>query len=162
MKTLVIYDSQYGNTEKVAQAITAELSSTQDVTIVRAGEAESKELTGIELLIAGAPTQRFRPTPAMNNFLNGIPKGGLNGVKVAAFDTRFKLEDIDNRVLLFFVKIFGYAAESISKQLQSKGGIQVIDPQGLGVLDIEGPLKDGEMERATSWAKEINIICSKV
>lgn len=159
MNTLVIYDSVYGNTEKIAQAIGRELASHHAVTTLLASEVTPQELAGVELLIVGAPTQRFRPTPAVNNFLKSIPKDGLKGVKVAAFDTRFKMEEQNNRFLLFMVKIFGYAAEPISEQLQKKGGTVIAVPAGYIVNDIEGPLREGELERSKNWAREIITAC---
>jgi flavodoxin I len=160
MKTLVIYDSVYGNTEKIAQAIGSELASQHAVTTLRASEVTPQELAGVELLVVGAPTQRFRPTPAVSNFLKSIPKDGLKGVKVAAFDTRFKMEEQNNRFLLFMVKLFGYAAEPVSEQLKKKDGKEIVAPQGFIVNDTEGPLREGELERSKSWAREIIAACS--
>jgi flavodoxin len=113
-------------------------------------------LTGLGLLIVGSPTQKFRPTEATTNLLKGIPENGLKGVKVAAFDTRFTMSEIEeSRVLPFFVRLFGYAAKPISDRLEKKGGEVVIPPEGFYVEGIEGPLKEGELERAADWAKKI-------
>ncbi|HEX9935227.1 MAG TPA: flavodoxin domain-containing protein, partial [bacterium] len=69
MKTLIIYDSVYGNTEKIARAISKDLGSHKDVSILRAGDVKPEDLTGLNLLIVGSPTQGFRPTAAINNLL---------------------------------------------------------------------------------------------
>jgi hypothetical protein len=53
------------------------------------------------------------------------------------------------------VSIFGYAAEPIADRLQKKGGTLVTPPEGFYVGDTEGPLLDGELERATAWAQDI-------
>jgi hypothetical protein len=107
-------------------------------------------------LIVGSPTQKFRPTGATTRLLKSIPKNGLEGVKVAAFDTRFTESEIGRvRILAFFVSIFGYAAEPIADRLQKKGGTLVTPPEGFYVGDTEGPLLDGELERATAWAQDI-------
>jgi len=50
-------------------------------------------------------------------------------------------------------KVFGYAAKPITEKLQKKGGDLAIPPEGFIVKDSKGPLKDGELERAESWAK---------
>jgi flavodoxin I len=156
MKAMVVYDSMYGNTEKIAEAIGKALGSQENVKIVRASEAKPEQLAGLTLLIVGSPTQRFSPTGATTRFLKGIPKSGLEGIKVAAFDTRFTESEIERvRILAFFVRIFGYAAEPIADRLEKLGGDLAVPPEGFYVGDTEGPLLEGELERAANWAKEI-------
>jgi flavodoxin len=108
MKAMLVYDSAYGNTEKIAQAIGDALGSQGEVKLVRAADARPEQLAGLDLLVVGSPTQKFSPTGATTAFLKGIPKNSLQGVKVAAFDTRFTESEIDRiRILAFFVRIFG-------------------------------------------------------
>ena len=159
MKVLIIYDSSFGNTEQIAQAIGNALGSQEDVEVLRVGNVKPEQLTGLKLLIVGSPTQRFRPTPAINNLLGRIPMNGLRGVKVAAFDTRISVYDIDPPIVRFIgrfvVKLFGYAAKPIADRLKKKGGELTIPPEGFYVKGTEGPLKEGELERAADWAKQI-------
>jgi flavodoxin len=156
MKVLIIYDSVFGNTEQVAQAMGNALGSHEDVEILRVSDVKLEQLTGLELLIVGSPTRQFRPTAAINNLLKRIPKNGLKSVKVAAFDTRFTMSAIEeSRVLPFFVRLFGYAAKPISDRLKKKGGDLIIPPEGFFVERVEGPLKEGELERVADWAKQI-------
>jgi len=118
---------------------------------------QPEQLAGLELLIVGSPTQKFRPLPAVTALLKGIPQGGLKGVKVAGFDTRFPVSEIEkNRVLAFFVRIFGYAAKPISDRLEKAGGERVAPPEGFYVGEVQGPLLEGELERAADWARQIS------
>ena len=144
MKTLVVYDSAYGNTKKIAESIGAAIAG--DVKVVSAGEADLSGLKSPDLLIVGSPTYGGRPTPAMHGFLDKIPKGSLKGINVAAFDTRLPSK---------WVKLFGFAAGRIDGSLKSKGGTPVVPPEPFFVKGREGPLLDGEKERAAAWAKEI-------
>ena len=156
MKAMVVYDSVFGNTEKIAQAIGRALGPPEDVEIVQVGHAKPEPLAGLTLLIVGSPTRQFSPTGAMSSFLKSIPKNGLQGVKVAAFDTRFTVSAIaEIRILAFFVRIFGYAAKPIADRLKKKGGELVIPPEGFYVGDTEGPLLEGELERAADWARQV-------
>lgn len=155
MKALVVYDSFFGNTEQIAQAIGNALGSPEDVEILRIGNVKPEQWTELKLLIVGSPTRGFRPTPAISNLLKRIPKNGLKGVKVAAFDTRISMNDMDSRILPPLVKVFGYAAKPISDRLKKKGGERIIPPEGFFVEGTEGPLKEGELERAADWAKQI-------
>jgi flavodoxin len=144
MKTLVVYDSVYGNTEQIARAIGGAMAG--DVKVLRAGEVNPAELEGLNLLIVGAPTQGGRPTPAMRDFLNKISKSVMKDVKVAAFDTRISAK---------WVGIFGYAAGKIASSLKKKGGALILPPEAFFVKGTQGPLKEGELERAATWAQEV-------
>ena len=156
MGVMIIYDSAYGNTEKIAQAVGAALSSEAAVTILRVGEVKANQVPGSSLLIVGSPTQRFRPTVAISSLLKDIPKDSLKGVRVAAFDTRLTQSHIDAiPILAFFVRIFGYAAKPIADRLRKKGGELVASPQGFFVDGMEGPLSPGELEHAALWAKQL-------
>ena len=144
MKTLVVYDSTYSNTEKIAKAIGAAL--TGDVKVLRAAEANAAELNSYDLIVIGSPTYGGRPMPSMADFMNKISESAINGKKVAAFDTRIPTK---------IVKIFGFAADRIAKNLKDKGANLVVPAEAFYVAGKEGPLKDGELERAAFWAKTL-------
>jgi flavodoxin I len=155
MKVLVVYDSVYGNTEQVALAISNSLSSEGNIEKVHVNEVKLKQLQGLDYLIVGSPTHAFKPTKAIRQFLKSVSKDSLRDVKVAAFDTRISKGDVNSTVFNFFEKVFGYAAKPIAGRLMKKGGTLIVPPEGFFVNDTEGPLKDGEIERAESWAKQI-------
>ena len=155
MKVMIVYDSVFGNTEKIATAVGGALGGSEPVVTIRAGEVKPEQLAGIELLIVGSPTRGFRPTEAIRAFLKAIPTNSLKGVRVAAFDTRIALEDVKSPILNIFVKIFGYAAKPIAGGLTAKGGSLGCLPEGFFVKASEGPLKEGELERAAAWAKTL-------
>ena len=146
MKVLVVYDSLYGNTEKVAQAIAGALVSSGEVKVLRPGEVSPSELQSVDFLIIGSPTQGGRPTKAIQEFLNKLPESAVKGVSVATFDTRFTTK---------LVAIFGYGAGKIADSLRKKGGNLMVTPEPFFVKGREGPLKEGEVERAAVWAKRI-------
>ena len=156
MKILVVYDSVFGNTEKIAQAIGAALTPQGEVTTVRVSNVTLEQLTGLEFLIVGSPTRGFRPTEGITKFLKRLAINGLKGVKVAAFDTRLASTDIQSALLRAFVRIGGYAAKPIADQLKKCGGELVIPPEGFFVKASEGPLKEGELERAAAWVKQVS------
>lgn len=155
MKALVVYDSIYGNTEKVAQAIGGALGPQAEVKVLRVGDARPEHVAGLDLLVAGAPTHGSMPSPAMKAWLKALAPTSLQGVKVAAFDTRMAVSEIKPAIAAFFVKLFGYAAPAIANSLTKHGGTLVIPAEGFFVKDTQGPLKDGEIERAAAWAGQI-------
>jgi flavodoxin len=155
MNKLIIYDSVFGNTEHIAQAIGNALGAEGDVGTYQVNGVKPEQLRGLNLLIVGSPTRSFKPTEAMTRFLKNIPKNGLKGVKVAAFDTRLSISDIESAGLRFVVKTGGYAAKLIANRLQKCGGELIMPPEGFLVRDVEGPLKESELERAADWARKI-------
>jgi len=155
MKALLVYDSVYGNTERIAQAIGHVLGVRNEIRVLRVGDVKPTDLANLNLLIVGSPTQRFRATPAIKQFIAGIRQGELNGVQVTAFDTRLGMEDMPSPILPPFVRIFGYAAKPIAASLVNKGGKLRMPPEGFLVKGMEGPLKEGELERAARWAEQM-------
>jgi flavodoxin len=143
MNVLVVYDSQYGNTEKMSRAIEGAIPGSR---VIHASEAGPSDLETVELLIVGSPTHGGRPMAAVQTFLMKAPVTAIKGINVAAFDTRFAS---------IFAKIFGYAAGRIADPLKKKGGNLLVSPEGFFVEGTKGPLKEGELERAASWAGEV-------
>jgi flavodoxin len=154
MKILVVYDSVFGNTEQIARAIGTALESAGSVEILLAGQA-APHLSGVDLLVLGSPTRGFRPTEAVTHLLNSLDKNGLQSTAAASFDTRIALETIGSPALRFVVDKGGYAASSIAKTLQKKGCQLVLPPEGFLVTGEQGPLKEGELERAAAWASRL-------
>ena len=147
MITIVLYDSQFGCTEKVAQVIAQSIPSAR---LLRVCEAKLHDLQGVTQLIVGCPTQGGRPTEALQHFIAEIPDDGLKNVKVAAFDTRFREKD-QNLFLRLLMKMIGYAAPKIANSLVNRGGNLFVSPEGFIVTGKEGPLASGELERAKQW-----------
>jgi flavodoxin I len=148
MKVLVIYDSFFGNTEKIARAIGASIAPHAEVRVVRVTDIRPDALTGLDVLIIGSPTRGFRPSPLVQEFLKAIPDGALEGVKATAFDT-----SIPKKEMPFFIRGFGYAAKPILDALKSKGAEQLVEHEDFYVGGEQGPLKEGELERAAAWIK---------
>jgi flavodoxin len=179
MKALILYDSFFGNTEKIAQAMAGVLAARAEVRLqkmavvtdsqpvvetksvsavnVKVESINTDVLEGVDVLLLGSPTRAFTSSPATKDFLRKIPAGGLNGVKAAAFDTRMDVVKVNNKFLSFMVKIFGYAAESLSKTLAKKGAQIISEPGRFIVEGSEGPLSAGEVERAEAWTKSLPL-----
>lgn len=153
MKTLIVYDSVFGNTKNVALAMEESMKEDGEAAAIHVGKFHLGLLEGVNLLVVGSPTRGFKPTKEIAEFLDKMPAGQLNGMKVLAFDTRSDVKKIDNKVLNFMVRHFGYAAEPIGDKLVKKGGTLAKQPDGFIVNDTEGPLRDGEIEKAKKWVK---------
>ena len=155
MKVLVLYDSFFGNTEKVAQVIAAQAGTHGEVAMVKVTEAIPDQLKGNDLLFVGSPTRGFSASEGTAAFLKSLPAGSLAGVKAAAFDTRLALEDIKPAFVRFLQKRAGYADIKIAAMLKKAGAEVLLPTNGFNVAASEGPLKEGEAERAAEWAKQV-------
>lgn len=160
MQTLILFDSYFGNTEKIARAIAKAFEGDREFTIKRNNEAAAEELANYNLLIIGSPTRGFQPTEDVAKLLKALPAKSLTDIKVAAFDTRVLLETIKSKFFRKVVDVGGYAAKTINKKLVQKGAVSILEPEGFYVMDTEGPLQDGELERAENWGNKIKSLAN--
>jgi flavodoxin I len=142
LKTLVVFDSVHGNTEQIARSIATAVGG--KVEVARVSAADVGTLKAGDLLVIGSPTNGGRPTPAIQAFIERIPKTVIETLGVAAFDTRLSMK---------LVRVFGYAAEKIAEKLKERGATMKAPPAGFFVKGRNGPLVDGETERAAAWAQ---------
>ncbi len=155
MKTLVVYDSYFGNTEKIALSIAGVFMTNDHQLAYRADQAGESLPDDLDLLIIGAPTQKFQATAGIKAFIGKLPKEQLRGLKIAVFDTRVSTDDVKAAFLRFLINLFGYAAPKLRKLLARKGAKPVGEPEGFYVKDTKGPLHEGELERSEKWARKI-------
>jgi flavodoxin len=142
MNMLVIYESQFGNTAQIAQAIANALGECGAVQLDLIEHANHSALEGVNLLVLGSPTQYQEATPDTLAWLDRIPARALDGLPVAVFDTRYHLPRL----------LSGSAAQVIGLAVQKQGGKLIAPPESFFVIEREGPLEAGEIERAASWA----------
>jgi flavodoxin len=151
MKCVVLYDSQFGNTEKIAKAVVEEIPRAE---FIRVAEANINGLESVDLLLVGSPTQGGKATVTMSQFLDLLPNKVLAKIKVATFDTRLREED-QNFALRLLIRTIGYAAPKIADVLKNKGAYLLVPPEGFFVKGKDGPLLTGELERARRWGRAI-------
>jgi len=143
MNICVVYDSVYGNTERIAQAIGAAIPG--EVRVPCVGQADADDLASVDLLIIGSPTHGALPTEAVQGLMEKMGPPAHEGARVATFDTRLTWK---------FLQRYGFAADKMADVLVQKGWTLVASPEGFIVKGLrKGPLKRGETERAAAWAK---------
>ena len=142
MNTLIIYESQFGNTEQIARAIAQALAGRASVCLEPIETADHLAFEGVALLVLGSPTQHHEATPDMLAWLDRVPPSALDGLAVAVFDTRYHMSRL----------FAGSAAHVIGKEVQARGGRLIAPPESFFVTGREGPLEPGEVERAAAWA----------
>lgn len=141
MKTLVVCDSNYGNTKLIAVEIAKVIGD--DTRVVSVKEFNDADLNDIELLIFGSPINGWRPSEASVKLLKSLNGKIKKGLKFSTFDTRVKLF------------IHGDAKEKIASMLRDAGAQQIFESQAFYVKGTQGPLLKGEIEKAAKWAEMI-------
>lgn len=165
MNAVVVYESIYGNTRAVAEAIAEGLGGAHVLAVAAAGDAARNP----DLLVAGAPTHMHgMPTslsrrmavdgaqedghaavepdaadePGLRRWLHDLSH--VDGAPAAAFDTRLDRSPA----------MTGAAARGIDRRLRRRG-YEVLGRESFLVKDAEGPLEDGELERARAWGASL-------
>ncbi|NIS80862.1 MAG: nitric oxide synthase [Anaerolineales bacterium] len=145
MNALVVFHSKFGNTERVAHAIAEGLEPRFSARVANVDQIAEIDSQDVSLILVGGPTQMADISPALQAVLSKTPKGALSGVSVAAFDTRYRMP----------LEESGSAAHKIAPVLSELGGELLVPPESFFVLGGEGPLDEGEIERATNWGAKV-------
>ncbi|MGD9100813.1 MAG: flavodoxin domain-containing protein [Anaerolineae bacterium] len=145
LDTMIVYDSTFGNTHEIAQIIAQVMAQKGTVRLTRADELNGADLEGIDLMLVGFPTHRHGMPETARAMLERLPGGALRGVGIVAFDTRYRKPSW----------LTGSAAGKLSRKLRKLGGRKVASPESFFVDDQEGPLCEGELERARLWAESL-------
>ena len=146
MNALVICFSKFGNTKTVAGAIAATLESKGSARVVSTDQLAAADLDGADLVVMGSPTHRMNLPEAVRPMFDALPRRILRGTPVAAFDTSYKMSWLLARFT---------AARKLDRKLRKLGGKQIVPPETFHVEGREGPLYEGEIERAQAWAESI-------
>lgn len=144
MEILIVYGSQYGNTQRVGQALGAALAAEHSVRVVQAAVAGGVRGEGVDLLFVGAPTQMRGSRMLAGAFLDGLADRGFRSVPAAAFDTRMGDPPAAH-----------VASTAIDRRLRDAGCPIAAPPESFTVTDVEGPLAQGEIRRAGAWARSV-------
>jgi flavodoxin len=143
MNALIIYDSLYGNTWEITEAIANALRQYGQVRTVPAGIVDAPDFAGLDLLVVGGPTQKHGLSPKMEELLDRIPAEAVEGIPTAVFDTRVHIAEW----------LSGSAADKIARKLQQLGCKLILPAESFFVTGKEGPLEQGELDRAETWAR---------
>jgi hypothetical protein len=158
MKALVVVESMYGNTAKVAEAIGRQM----DAPVIAADELTDGRLEGVDLLVVGAPTHAFGLPKASTRrqAMEAVkrPAAGTEvglrerlealhphpGMRAAAFSTRMDVRFLPKR-----------SADRVIAKMLKHLGFDVVAKEAFVVDGSEGPLHEGELERAMDWAAPV-------
>jgi hypothetical protein len=165
---LVVYESMFGNTKAVAEAVALGLSSTFDVDLVECSRAPSPLPENVTMVVVGAPTHAFglsrestredarrqlrdgdHPSESgLREWLDGLPPvdaGAGHHPVTAAFDTKVSRP-----------RLPGSAAHAAARRFKRLGYTQLVAPQTFFVEGSHGPLVDGTSDAAFEWGRDLS------
>lgn len=173
MRVVIVYESMYGNTHEIADAIARGLWHENDVTVVPVGQARADLLDGADLVVVGGPThvhgmsransrqaaveQARKPGnlltldtgmaadgPGLRDWLGSLGQLGDHGPYAAAFDTRLGGPAV----------FTGRASTAIAKLLR-RHGLTLVAPAKSFLVTRENRLRSGEKNRAYTWGQQL-------
>jgi flavodoxin len=146
MNTLVVYFSKFGNTQMLAETIGDALSSAGNLRVISSEQLEVADFHGVDLVIMGSPTHKMNLPESVCPLFEQLPKKILKGKLFTTFDTSYKMSWWLNQFT---------AGKRLAQKLRKLGGKRILPPEIFLVTGREGPLYEGELERAKDWANSI-------
>ncbi|WP_068269434.1 flavodoxin family protein [Aldersonia kunmingensis] len=163
MRTLVVYESMYGNAESIARVIGEELGQLGTVDVLNVDDAPLI-LDEFDLLVVGGPTHVFGLTRPQTR------EDALSWTGSATVTTRLGLREWLDRIsssnaicraATFGTRadkprwLTGSAARAARRRLRREGFTMIGKPGDFKVTGMLGPLAPGETDRARAWAREL-------
>ena len=148
MKGIVVYDTSYGNTKKIAETIAGTLKESGiEVDLFDVKHVKKLSAKDYDFLVLGSPTRFGTMSFAMRGFLGKVKNEEWMNKPFTAFDTE-NPENMEEK------KEYS-AAEKISEKLRAKKMNQLLPVMKALVLGQKGPLKEGEIERTKEYARTL-------
>lgn len=172
MKTLVVYESMYGNTHQIAAAVASGLDSVSAVTLRKVTEVSPADVAEADLLVVGGPTHAHgltRPStrraavdaaakpqsdlvtepdavsPGLREWIGGLEAGRTRQAAVV-FDTRLSAPAM----------FTGRASRVLRRKLRRRGFRVACRPESF-LVDKKSRLVPGELERARRWGAAVAL-----
>ncbi len=161
MNALVVYETMFGNTRQVAEAIAQGLAATGEIRVVDVADAPRTISPDLDLVVVGGPTHAFsmsRPSTrsdavhrgaeqkdlkmGIREWLGGLDRGA-HPQAFAAFDTR-----VD-------IPLLPGAASKRAAKVARRLGFRSVTSESFRVGDYEGPVLEGELDRAREWGASL-------
>ena len=168
MRAVVVYESMYGNTHLIADAIGAGLEAAYDVSVVPVSHAGPEVIAAADLIVAGGPTHvhgmsrastrkaavqaadkpaadlKVEPDalgPGLREWFGSL---GDYPVKAAAFDTRMHGP----------AAFTGRASKGVARLLREHGFDVIAEPESF-VVTKQDQLEPHEQDRARDWGVKL-------
>jgi menaquinone-dependent protoporphyrinogen IX oxidase len=154
MKGIIVYDTSYGNTKKIAETIAETLKESGiEVDLFYVKDVKKLSAKDYDFFVLGSPTKFGTMSFAIKFFLGKVKSEEWMNKPFAAFDT----ENPENIERARIENKEWSAAEKIAQKLREKKMNQLLPVLKALVLDQKGPLVEGEVDRTKDYARELAI-----
>lgn len=154
IRAIVIYDSIFGNTEKIAKALARGLEK-QGVCVDcrKVDKVEASDVIDYDFIAVGGPTHLAGVSKPMKKFLEKIDEADLRDKKGFCFDTRNH-----SRLNMFDLNS---ASKRIEKKMKKKKVNMIKQHESAIVEGREGPLEKGAETRFERIGNELTGLILK-
>jgi flavodoxin len=149
VKVLIVYDTKYGNTEKVANLIAEGITSTEgnEVLVNNVKDINLRKEASYELIIIGSPNHFGRHIGSIKKFIKKLPKSQLKVKAYAVFDT-YITNDFEKAVK----KMEEQISELMPDLTKASPGLS-IKVEGTGAS--KGPIVNEELPKCKEFGIEL-------
>jgi menaquinone-dependent protoporphyrinogen IX oxidase len=145
-KAIIVYESKYGNTRKVAEQIAEGMRQVRgtEVILAEVTEADLSRIDAFDAILIGSPNHVGRAMGSIRTFIDTLGKQNLANKKVAVFDT-------------YIAKNFEKALKKMEKQIKEKVPSLSLVAPGLSVRvdGMKGPVCEGELPKCREFGISI-------
>jgi len=143
-RVAIVYESKYGNTAQVAEAIRAALrgAGVSEVVSEKIDSADVNRVATFDAILVGSPNHIGGPTRRVKKFIRSLAAFDLSGKRLAFFDT-------------YIGGDFGKAVAKMENEFKARNQDAVVVTPGLSlrVEGMKGPLADGELVKGADFGK---------
>jgi len=146
VKAVLLYESKYGNTKRVAEAIAEEMQRVggMEAALTALKGVDVDDIANYDVILLGGPTHFGGPTRSVRKFIDALGKRNVNGKSVAVFDT-YLGEDFEKGV------------RKMEEQIRAKApGLKLLAPGlSIRVEGMKGPIAEGELVKCKDFVKQL-------
>jgi len=146
VKAVLLYESKYGNTKRVAEAIAEEMQRVggMEAALTALKGVDVDDIANYDVILLGGPTHFGGPTRSVRKFIDALGKRNVNGKSVAVFDT-YLGEDFEKGV------------RKMEEQIRAKApGLKLLAPGlSIRVEGMKGPIVEGELVKCKDFVKQL-------
>jgi Flavodoxin len=176
MRAVIVFESMFGNTHQIAEAIGVGLAELNEVSVISVNVVDPATVAAADLVLVGGPTHvhgMSRPSTRAEaekwaldplkklRLESGAPGRGIrewlddHATEVpglfATFATRVEMPII----------LSGNAAAQMDRALHRRGSRRLAAPENF-LVTKDTELSDGEIDRATDWGRSVGAALSRM
>ncbi|TVP96423.1 MAG: hypothetical protein EA374_01395 [Acholeplasmatales bacterium] len=158
MRTLIVYQSYFGNTRLIASSLARHFKELGEVVLYDIERHQNGfDFTMFDLILIGSPTRYTSISAPMKRFLQSPKVKRFSDLPVVAFDTRYGPQHKHSVFMRFLIQMFGYGVTSLEKRLDRLSIPRLLDGEGFSVEAAEGPLSEHTEKRVGAFVARIVV-----